>query len=140
MTDNRRYLTLVLDFKWYDMIASGVKLEEYREFKPFYQRQLLGRAYQPGEKVNINRVRWELETHAAAKYRGVILRKGYNTGEELKKDCIFRFDYGKNSRYAHILCGEFLRIPSEMLRQLCHFHSHQANLQFFLSAHWLLCW
>lgn len=94
MTDNRRYLTLVLDFKWYDMIASGVKLEEYRDFKPFYQRQLLGRVYQPGEKVNINRVRWELETHATAKFRGVILRKGYNTGLSMKKDCKFRFDYG----------------------------------------------
>ena len=58
------------------------------------KRTLLGRAYQPGERVNIERVRWELETHAAAKYRGVILRKGYNTGEELKKDCTFRFDYG----------------------------------------------
>lgn len=94
MEDNRGYLTLVLMFKWYDMIASGVKLEEYRDFKPYYQRTLLGRAYQPGERVNIERVRWELETHAAAKYRGVILRKGYNTGEELKKDCTFRFDYG----------------------------------------------
>lgn len=94
MTDNRGYLTLVLDFKWFDMIQSGVKLEEYRDFKPFYQQRLLGRIYQPGEKVNIQRVRWELETHAAAKYRGVILRKGYNTGILLKKECKFRFDFG----------------------------------------------
>lgn len=94
MEDNRRYLVLVLDFKWFDMIASGVKLEEYRDFKPYYQQRLLGRAYQPGEKININRVRWELETHAAMMYRGVILRKGYNTGQTLKKECKFRFDYG----------------------------------------------
>lgn len=94
MTDGRRYLALVLDFKWYDMIASGVKLEEYREFKPYYQNRLLGHAYQTGEKININRVRWELETHAAQIYRGVLLRKGYNTGIQMQKDCKFRFDYG----------------------------------------------
>lgn len=94
MEDNRRYLTLILEFKWFDMIASGVKMEEYRDFKPYYQRRLLGREYQPGEKVNLHRVRWELETNASVKYRGVILRKGYNTGISLKKDCKFRFDYG----------------------------------------------
>lgn len=27
-------LDLVLKYKWYDMVDSGVKTEEYREFKP----------------------------------------------------------------------------------------------------------
>ena len=30
-------LTLAIKKKWFDMIASGVKLEEYREIKPYYQ-------------------------------------------------------------------------------------------------------
>lgn len=29
-------LHLVLNRQWWNMIASGVKTEEYREFKPFY--------------------------------------------------------------------------------------------------------
>lgn len=29
---------LVLKYKWFDMIASGRKSEEYREIKPYYER------------------------------------------------------------------------------------------------------
>lgn len=34
-------LHLVLKAKWYDMIASGVKKEEYREIKPYWVNRLL---------------------------------------------------------------------------------------------------
>ena len=34
-------LHLVLKGKWYDMIASGVKTEEYREIKPYWEKRLL---------------------------------------------------------------------------------------------------
>lgn len=34
-------LDLVLKVKWYEMIASGVKREEYREIKPYWERRLL---------------------------------------------------------------------------------------------------
>lgn len=33
-------LHLVLKRKWYEMIASGEKTEEYRELKPYWQRRL----------------------------------------------------------------------------------------------------
>lgn len=33
-------LKLVLTYKWYDMIASGEKLEEYRDTTPFYRSRL----------------------------------------------------------------------------------------------------
>lgn len=33
-------LPLVLKGKWYDMIASGVKKEEYREAKPYWQKRI----------------------------------------------------------------------------------------------------
>ena len=33
---NLKTLHLVLKRKWWDMIASGVKTEEYREYKPYY--------------------------------------------------------------------------------------------------------
>ena len=31
-----KILDLSLTYRWYDMIASGVKKEEYREIKPYY--------------------------------------------------------------------------------------------------------
>ena len=33
-------LTLILKSKWYDMIARGEKLEEYREIKPYWIKRL----------------------------------------------------------------------------------------------------
>ena len=34
-------LHLTLKKKWFDMIASGVKLEEYREIKPYWNKRLM---------------------------------------------------------------------------------------------------
>lgn len=34
-------LTLSLKRKWFEMIRDGVKLEEYREIKPYYEKRLL---------------------------------------------------------------------------------------------------
>ena len=48
-------LDLVLKRKWYDMIASGEKTEEYREIKPYWIKRLLeqiderGRCYYKAE-------------------------------------------------------------------------------------------
>ena len=38
-------LHLTLKKKWFDMIASGVKKEEYRELKPYWIKRLVGREY-----------------------------------------------------------------------------------------------
>lgn len=40
-----RVLDLVLTFKWYDLIESGEKKEEYREIKPFYEKKITKFAY-----------------------------------------------------------------------------------------------
>ena len=40
-----RILHLTLKKKWFDMIASGVKKEEYRETKPYWDKRLMGRSY-----------------------------------------------------------------------------------------------
>lgn len=40
-----RVLHLTLKKKWFDMIASGVKKEEYRETKPYWDKRLLGKDY-----------------------------------------------------------------------------------------------
>lgn len=38
--DKCSVLTLVLDGKWYNMIASGEKEEEYRDLKPYYTTRI----------------------------------------------------------------------------------------------------
>lgn len=36
-----KILHLVLKKKWFDLIASGVKTEEYRDVKPYWEKRLL---------------------------------------------------------------------------------------------------
>ena len=38
-------LHLTINKKWFDMILSGKKTEEYREIKPYYILRLIGRDY-----------------------------------------------------------------------------------------------
>lgn len=40
-------LKLTLKKKWFDMVASGVKIEEYREIKPYWMQRLM-RCYAKG--------------------------------------------------------------------------------------------
>ena len=42
-------LPLVLKRRWYDMIASGEKREEYREAKPYWRKRILKWLYDPRE-------------------------------------------------------------------------------------------
>lgn len=38
-------LHLTLKKKWFDMIASGIKREEYREMKPYWDKRLMLKTY-----------------------------------------------------------------------------------------------
>lgn len=40
-----KILHLTLKKRWFDMIASGEKTEEYREIKPYWEKRLRGRIY-----------------------------------------------------------------------------------------------
>ena len=40
-----KVLHLTLEKKWFDMIASGKKREEYRAMKPYWQKRLLNKSY-----------------------------------------------------------------------------------------------
>lgn len=57
-------LKLVLKKKWFDMIASGEKTEEYREIKPYWAKVLLekwdmyGRQYAVAEDFRCDEVGW----------------------------------------------------------------------------------
>ena len=43
-----RVLHLTLKKKWFDMIAAGIKKEEYREMKPYWHKRLLNKSYDVG--------------------------------------------------------------------------------------------
>jgi len=46
MNDKKmKVLHLILKKKWFDMIVSGEKLEEYRERKPYWDKRLVNRSY-----------------------------------------------------------------------------------------------
>lgn len=38
-------LHLTLKKKWFDLILSGKKTEEYREIKPYWEKRLMGKTY-----------------------------------------------------------------------------------------------
>ena len=40
-----RILHLTLHRKWFDLIAKGIKVEEYREYKPYWITRLSERSY-----------------------------------------------------------------------------------------------
>lgn len=40
-----RVLHLTLKKQWFDMIASGEKIEEYREIKPYWHNRLFGKKF-----------------------------------------------------------------------------------------------
>jgi len=40
-----KILHLTLKKQWFDMIANGMKKEEYREMKPYWHKRLLNREY-----------------------------------------------------------------------------------------------
>ena len=41
MKEEKKILRLTLKKQWFDMIASGVKKEEYREIKPYWEKRLI---------------------------------------------------------------------------------------------------
>lgn len=69
-------LTLQIKKKWFDMILSGEKKEEYREIKPYYQSRLHEKSY--------------TGTHDIA------FRNGYKKDSPLIEcECFIEIDYGK---------------------------------------------
>ncbi|MCK4729992.1 MAG: ASCH domain-containing protein [Candidatus Aenigmarchaeota archaeon] len=41
----KRILHLTLLKKWFDLIACGKKIEEYREIKPYWTKRLIGNSF-----------------------------------------------------------------------------------------------
>lgn len=85
-------LTLPIKKKWFDMILSGEKKEEYREIKRYYTSRFFKNSIQSGMGADY----LEEENTKPEIYRYVILRNGYRKDSPSIK-CYVRIikDYGK---------------------------------------------
>lgn len=82
-------LTLPIKKKWFDMIASGEKKEEYREIKPYYTTRFYGKAYEYNVKKGFIK---EYER----KNITILLRNGYSkSSPTIKANCVITKGYGK---------------------------------------------
>lgn len=68
-------LTLTIKKKWFDMIKSGEKKEEYREIKPYYDSRF--EAFIP-DVGNIKTIKTDLGVAIAPVADKLILRNGYS--------------------------------------------------------------
>lgn len=91
-------LTLPIKKKWFDMIASGEKKEEYREIKEYYEirfQHLFGAITRYPSSIFSERHEYKL-------------LQGNNVPEQMRKDSvqeiIFRNGYSKNSKAIKTRC------------------------------------
>lgn len=71
-------LTLPIKKKWFDMIKSGEKKEEYREIKPYYD------------------IRFKIDPPFESDFESIIFRNGYRKDSpKIKCYCLIYRDYGK---------------------------------------------
>ena len=76
-------LTLPIKKKWFDMILSGEKKEEYRDMTPYYTTRF--------EKIFLDVENEEVKNNF------VIFRNGYRKDSpKIKCLCSFEVDYGKS--------------------------------------------
>lgn len=82
-------LTLPIKKKWFDMILSGEKKEEYREIKPYYDKRLFNYC----RLVALEEYAYDVWSHPEFE---VIFRNGYSkTSPKIKCKVNCRKDYGK---------------------------------------------
>src|SRR5699024_2640364 len=78
MEEKQKILVLPIKRKWFDMIRKGIKLEKYRERKPYYETRRInayGRVMVRNQVVHGENVPAEIRTEWPAP---VILRNGYS--------------------------------------------------------------
>ncbi len=76
-------LTLTLKKKWFDLIKSGVKTEEYREIKPFWTKRLMKPVidYADG-RISIPDVPREFDT--------LVFTLGYPKADDMSRRMVFK--------------------------------------------------
>lgn len=92
----KKILNLVVTKRWFDMIASGEKTEEYREIKGFWLNRLLLIKDEEGEKFR----KFHVRNYNAILIDAIIIKQGIDIGT-LKvapfTHVLFRNGYHKDS-------------------------------------------
>lgn len=70
---DKEVLILPIKKKWFDMIVSGEKKEEYREIKPYWTRRLL----KSDIPFDLDKLLYKLKTGEGRFCKTVILKNGY---------------------------------------------------------------
>ena len=86
MEKDNKTLHLVLKRKWWEMIESGEKKEEYRDFTPFYVKRLCDNPCfnKQGEIIERKIIdKWTLD---ACEKRGIDLKTAWVNGNIILKD------------------------------------------------------
>lgn len=86
-----RTLTLSLKKKWFDMIASGVKKEEYREISPYWIKRLLQcGSLCNGKSILMGKIVCPACRHLAyANYDAVTFTLGYPRADDTSRRMTF---------------------------------------------------
>lgn len=94
-------LVLTLKKKWFDMIYSGIKTEEYREMKSYWEKRFLnyfGKHYDDSGNLV-----WNIQA------KRIIFRNGYgNDKPEFHAICSIREGYGKEEWGAEKDCKYYV--------------------------------
>lgn len=86
-------LTLTIKKKWFDMICSGEKKEEYREIKPYYDSRF--EAYIP-DFCNFKKIEMDMSTAFVPVADEIIFRNGYRKNSpKIKCKVKVRKGYGR---------------------------------------------
>lgn len=89
MTKKNRILHLVLKRKWWDMIASGEKKEEYRDFNEYWTKRILILSEQGKKKSHYFEILDEEEIVEYKDFDAICFHKGYtNTTMTFENDGI----------------------------------------------------
>ena len=96
MAKDNKTLHLVLKRKWWEMIESGEKKEEYRDFTPFYVKRLCDNpCFNKQGEITERKIidKWTLD---ACEKRGIDLKTAWVDGNIIPKDyssVTFHFGY-----------------------------------------------
>ncbi len=87
-----KVLHLTLKKKWFDMIESGEKTEEYREIKSYWMTRILTER----KGINPDNFPWAIGFYAG-KHNEVKFRNGYSATSRTMRfiKCQVRVDYGR---------------------------------------------
>lgn len=102
-------MVLVLMHKWYDMIKSGCKKQEYRTDKPYYRARLANLMKLPPQDRFIEFRRGYTSTSMMVKFEGFIEYDGENTEQLSDLDRMREWGFDPAQKILILKLGEIAK-------------------------------